>query len=157
MREEVRALEELKMMEKRRRMEQQGTIRLDKVSSEVDRMERAICESSPWRMEERFASKDGGLGGRDSGRANDGLADERAMLMSPPIGHNRTLDGGSSSYATRISLDTGVAEILPIHPIKLVQRAQGGGSSSFVDCNYDSEDVSKGPTPPISLALQAPR
>ena len=122
-------------------------------------MERAIFENSPWRMEEseRFASKDGGLGGRDSGRANDGHVDERAMLMSPPIGHNRTLDGGSSSFATRISLDTGVAEILPIHPIKLVQRAQGGGSSSFVDCNYDSEDVSKGPTPPISLALQAPR
>ena len=49
--EAVRALEEIKMMEKRRRMEQQGTIRLDKVSSEVDRMERAIFENSPggWR------------------------------------------------------------------------------------------------------------
>ena len=121
-------------------------------------MERAIFENSPWRMEEseRFVSQDGGLAGRDSGRANDSHANERAMLMSPPIGHNRTLDGGSSSYATRISLDTGVAEILPIHPIKLAQRAQGG-RSSFVDCNYDSEDVSKGPTPPISLAPQAPR
>merc|ERR550534_1213806 len=75
---EVRALEEMKMMEKRRRMEYQGTIRLDKVSSEVDRMERAICESSPCRMEEseRFASKDGGLAGRDSGRANDSHANE---------------------------------------------------------------------------------
>ena len=157
--EKVRALEELEMMEKRRRMEQQGTFRLDKVSSEVDRMKKVICESSPWRMEEseRFASKDGGLGGRDSGRDNDGHANERALLMSPPIGHNCTLDGGSSSFPTRISLDTGVAEILPIHPIKLVQRAQGGGSSSFVDCNYDSEDVSKGPTLPISLAPQAPR
>ena len=123
-REEVRALEELKMMEKRRRMEQQGTIRLDKVSSEVDRMERAICESSPWRMEERFASKDGGLGGRDSGRANDSHANERAMLMSPPTGHNCTQDGGSSFFSDR---------------------------------NYNSVDVSKGPTPPISLAPQAPR
>ena len=124
--EKVRALEELKMMEKRRRMEQQGTFRLDKVSSEVDRMERAIFVNSPWRMEEseRFASKDGGLGGRDSGRDNDGHADERAMLMSPPIGHNCTLDGGSSSFSNR---------------------------------NYDSADVSKGPTPPISLEPQAPR
>ena len=114
------------MMEKRRRMEQQGTIRLDKVSSEVDRMERAIFENSPWRMEEseRFVSQDGGLAGRDSGRANDSHANERAMLMSPPIGHSCTQDGGSSS---------------------------------FFDCNYDSEDVSKGSTPPISLAPQAPR
>ena len=123
---EVRALEEMKMMEKRRRMEQQGTIRLDKVSSEVDRMERAIFENSPWRMEEseRFVSQDGGLAGRDSGRASDSHANERAMLMSPPIGHSCTQDGGSSS---------------------------------FFDCNYDSEDVSKGLTPPISLAPQAPR
>ena len=124
--EKVRALEEMNMMEKRRRMEQQGTIRLDKVFPEVDRMERAIFENSPWRMEEseRFASKDGGLGGRDSGRANDSHANERAMLMSPPTGHNCTQDGGSSFFSDR---------------------------------NYNSVDVSKGPTPPISLAPQAPR
>merc|ERR1719209_1367123 len=89
-------------------------------------MERAISESSPWRMEEseRFASQDVGLIGWDSGRANDSHANERAMLMSPPIGHSCTQDRGSSS---------------------------------FFDCDYDSEDVSKGSTPPISLAPQAPR
>ena len=95
---EVRALEEMKMMEKRRRMEQEGTVRLEKVSSEVDRIERVVCEKNPWRKNgsEEPASQDGGFVRRDSGTAtNSGR--EGAMMMSSVIEHDRAQDGGSGS------------------------------------------------------------
>ena len=94
--EEVRALEE--MMDKRRRMEQQGTVRLEKVSSEVDRIERVVCEKNPWRKNgsEEPASQDGGFVRRDSGTATNS-GKEGAMMMSSVIEHDRAQDGGSGS------------------------------------------------------------
>ena len=100
--EAVRAFEEMKMMEKRRRMEQEGTVRLEKVSSEVDRIERVVCEKNPWRMNgsEEPASQDGGFVRRDSGTATNS-GKEGAMMMSSVIEHDRAQDGGrGSSYPT---------------------------------------------------------
>ena len=96
--EEVRALEEMKMMEKRLRMEQEGTVRLEKVSSEVDRIERVVCEKNPSRMNgsEEPASQDGRFVRRDSGTATNS-GKEVAMRMSSVIEHDRAQDGGSGS------------------------------------------------------------
>ena len=86
------------MMEKRRRMEQQGTVRLEKVSSEVDRIERVVCEKNPWRKNgsEEAASQDGGFVRRDSGTATNS-GKEGAMMMSSVIEHDRAQDGGRGS------------------------------------------------------------
>ena len=96
--EQVRAFEEMKMMEKRRRMEQEGSVRLEKVSSEVDRIERVVCEKNPWRKNgsEEPASQDGGFVRRDSGTATNS-GKEGAMMMSSVIEHDRAQDGGSGS------------------------------------------------------------
>ena len=98
--EKVRAVEEMKMMEKRRRMEQQGTVRLEKVSSEVDRIERVVCEKNPWRMNgsEKPASQDGGFVRRDSGTATNS-GKEGAMRMSSVIEHDHAQDGGRLKYS----------------------------------------------------------
>ena len=96
------------------------------MSSEVDRIERVVCEKNPWRMNgsEEPASQDGGFVRRDSGTATNS-GKEGAMRMSSVIEHDHAQDGGrGSSYPTSqcgISKDM-VAPTPPIYSLPPARR-----------------------------------